>query len=423
MSKRHSRKRHRLTIRRRETTGVPPGSLVVDPQAMPPKVRAIAFGPAGFEELTAPTTGQLQTWLAGGGVTWVDVEGLADLNLLRSLANVYGLHGLALEDVVNVHQRPKAEQYQDQLFLVARMPHSLDERLHTEQVSLFLGRNFVLTFQEGHPGDSFGGVRQRIRSAAGRIRELRADYLAYSLIDAVIDAYFPYVEHYSEALETLEDAILRGDGRAYIGRLHELKGDLLVLRRTVWQQRDALNVVIRDAGSLVTPETLLYLRDCHDHTLQLVELVETEREVAADLLQLELSMASNRMAEVTKVLTVVATVFIPLTFVAGVYGMNFDPHVSPWNMPELHARYGYPAVLAAMGAIALAMGYFFRRRGWIGPRSQSIVYERPTASLPQPGAAAQPAAERSRSTVPERPTTLRPGVEQHAEAHGPDPRR
>jgi magnesium transporter len=239
------------------------------------------------------------------------------------------------------------------------------ERLEAEQLSLFLGDRFVVTFQEGKPGDSLEPVRKRLRESAGKLRTLGADYLAYALIDAVIDGYFPVLEEYGERLETLEDEILDKPGAGTIARLHGIKRDLLEVRRAVWPLREALAALDRDPGELVTAETRVFLRDCYDHVVRVMDLVETYRELCADLMDVYLSSVSNRLNEVMRVLTVFSAIFIPLTFIAGVYGMNFHTDASPWNMPELAWKWGYPFCLGLMLATAGGLLVFFARKGWL----------------------------------------------------------
>jgi magnesium transporter len=297
-------------------------------------------------------------------VTWIDVQGLGDLEAIRHLGDIFALHQLALEDVLNLHQRSKVEEYDDYLFIVTRMPADTP-RSDTEQISMFLGRNFVLTFQE-RPGDVFDPIRSRIRSHKGRTRTSGPDYLAYALIDAVIDNYFPILEHRGEALELLEDRVVAKAEPVLAGEIHDMKRDLIELRRAIWPQREMLNALIRTESDLVTDTTRLYLRDCYDHTIQLMDMVETDREIALGLVDVYQSSLSNRMNEIMKVLTIFATVFMPLSFIAGFYGMNFDRNASPWNMPELGWYYGYPAAIAMMAMVAVVLLAYFRRRRWIG---------------------------------------------------------
>ena len=349
---------------RRSTPGAPPGTFVVDPEAPPTLVRVIAYGPDGFldqpvEDLRS-LAGLQRTW----PVVWVNVDGLGDEKLLREIGEIFGLHPLALADVTNVPQRAKVEQYGRQVFVVTRMAHA-GEELETEQLSLFLGEGFVLTFQE-RPGDCLDPIRERIRKGTAKVRAAGADYLAYAVIDAVIDNCFPVLEQYGERIEALEDRVIADPDARLVGQIHAAKRDLLNLRRAVWPQREALNWLLREQFPLITEDTRLYLRDCYDHAAQIIDILETYRELASGLLEAYMSSLSNRMNEVMKVLTIIATIFIPLSFVAGLYGMNFNPDKSPWNMPELSWRLGYPFALALMAVVAAGMLVYFRRKGWLG---------------------------------------------------------
>jgi magnesium transporter len=296
-------------------------------------------------------------------VTWINVDGLGDAKTIKRLGELFNLHTLALEDVVNVHQRAKVEDYGSQLFVVVRMPRGT-ERVETEQLSLFLGENFVITFQD-LPGDCLDPVRQRIRKSSGRTRKENADYLAYALIDAVVDSYFPIVERIADRLDGLEDQITAHQSPEQNAIIHQLRNELLLLRRAIRPHRDAVNELVRDEHPLVRDETRVFLRDCYDHTSQLVDLLEVYREMAASLRDYYLSIVSNRMNDIMKVLTIIATIFIPLSFIAGLYGMNFDTDL-PGNMPELGWPYGYMVALSLMLAVAIGLIVFFRRRGWIG---------------------------------------------------------
>ncbi len=249
-----------------------------------------------------------------------------------------------------------------------------NSHLETEQVSLFIGRNFVLTFLEA-PGDVFESVRTNLRGAVGRVRSAGAGYLTYTLIDAVVDAYFPLVEAFGERLDALEDEVIDRPNRRAIAEVHNAKHDLRTLRRAVWPLREAINALYRDASPQFDEETRIHLRDCYDHAVQIIDIVETYRELGSDLTDLYLSSLSTRMNDVMKVLTVISTLFMPLTFITGLYGMNFDPNQSRWNMPELTWAWGYPYALSLMAISSAAMLLFFRRRGWLGalgPASGSL---------------------------------------------------
>jgi magnesium transporter len=352
--------------RRRAPPGSSPGTLVADPGAQRPVVRVIGYGPADVQEVEAARLEDIASSRGKWPVVWVNVDGLADMDFIRAIGGMFGLHRLALEDVVNVHQRAKVEEYEDHLFIVSRMV-ALDDAPHTEQFTMFLGEGYLLTFQE-RSGDCFDPVRDRIRRHRGQIREAGADYLAYALLDAVIDGYFPVLEDYGEELEALEDVVMSAPTRGHVNQIHEMKRDLLALRRAIWPQREMISALSRNATKQITEPTRLYLRDCYDHTIQLIDILETFREVASGLVDVYLSSISAHMNEIMKVLTIIATIFIPLSFIASLYGMNFRSDLSPWNMPELSWTFGYPMALGLMAAVAVALLYFFRRRGWLGGR-------------------------------------------------------
>ena len=299
-------------------------------------------------------------------VLWLDVTGLGDAALVQSIGEHFGIHRLALEDVLHPNQRPKVERHEEVDFVVVRMARiASDDALDVEQVSMFLGKDFVITFQERH-GDVFEPVRNRIRESRGRIRGQKSDYLLYALVDAVVDNVFPIVEKISERLEDEEDKVLRGeDEETAAERIYDIRRELILLRRAIWPLREAVNELYREDSPRITEDVKPYLRDVSDHTMQLVDLLESEREVVGTLMDVHLTQVSNRMNEVMKVLTIIATIFIPLGFLAGLYGMNFDPGVSPYNMPELSWFYGYPFALSIMALIAIAMLFFFRRKGWL----------------------------------------------------------
>lgn len=364
LTKHHGRKRRAPRSKRRSAPGTPPGSLIPDPDAGRSLLRYIRYDANGIVEDPDCTADELPA-LDDRAVLWVDVVGLGDIELIRTLGERFGLHALALEDVVNVHQRTKAEEYGEQVYIVVRMPMPEADG-ETEQVSIFLAKGLVLTFQE-NIGDCFEPIRQRIRHGKGRIRTLGSDYLVYSLLDAVIDAYFPVLDACGEALASLEDELVR-DPRPYqIEQVHRLKRELLAIRRAVWPARDMLATLLRGELGELAPSTGIYLRDVHDHTVQLIDIVETYREIASGLVDAYLSSQSTKLNEVMKVLTIISTVFLPLTFITGLYGMNFD-RSSPWNMPELGWRFGYVFALLLMAIAAAGLIYYFWSRGWLRER-------------------------------------------------------
>ena len=360
------RNRDRISrrLKRRAAPGAPPGSLTIDPQAPRPVIRLLAYSHDQYiaRDITHPD--ELRQFLGHWPVCWVNVDGLGDAAVLEQLAAIFKLHPLAMEDVVNVHQRSKVDTFGDRTFVVTHMFRMADH-LQSEQVSLFLGPDFVITFQEEAGWDCLEPVRERIRKQATRLCTAGPGHLTYEILDAVIDHYFPVLETFGERLESLEDRILLNPDRAVVAEIHDLKRELLYVRRAVWPQREALNTLVRDEIPHINAEARLYLRDCYDHCVRIIDLVETYREVCSDLMDLYLSSISNRMNEIMKVLTIISTLFIPLTFIVGIYGMNFDTS-SPYNLPELKWRYGYPLCLAVMVIITIGQALFFRRKGWIG---------------------------------------------------------
>jgi magnesium transporter len=343
-----------------------PGTLSIEADASPPVIFLIDYNATNAVRVKIDQPEDCAPYLDSESVSWVDVQGLGNENVLRRVGEVFDLHPLVLEDVVNVPQRPKIDEYGDQVLFIARMvtPKENGRGFVAEQVSLILGKHYLLTVQEEPDYDCFGPVRERIRSAKGTIRQHGADYLAYALIDAIIDGFFPVLEDYGEALEELEDEVVESPTRQSLEKIHRIKRELLALRRAIWPQRDAINSLIRDCHDLISEEVRVYLRDCYDHTVQVIDMVETYREVASSLMDVYVSSVGNRMNEVMKVLTIVSTIFIPLTFIAGVYGMNFNPDASPFNMPELNWYWGYPLCWLVMIAVALVMVLYFKRRGW-----------------------------------------------------------
>jgi magnesium transporter len=347
---------------RRAPAGASPGTLVIDPAAPQPVIEVTAYGPGDYMERKAVGADDAFREVGKQPVVWINVDGLGDEKILRRLGELFNLHPLAIEDVVHTHQRAKVEEFDTHQFIVARMVVS---GVQTEQLSIFLGKNFLLTFQEKPGGDPFGPVRERLRQGRGRSRRSGPDYLAYALFDALIDGYFPALEAIGEELDAIEEQVLNLPSRATIARIHELKRQLIVLRRAIWPLREAANALIRDETGFIQPETRPFLRDCYDHCVQLIDLAENHRDLASELSDLYLSSAGHRMNEVMKVLTIITTLFMPLSFIAGVYGMNFNTGKSPWNMPELDWYWGYPFAWGLMVIMTLAMGVFFKRKGWL----------------------------------------------------------
>ena len=349
--------------KRAHSPGTLPGTLAAHAEAVPGPVRitAVRYGPDHWEERTL-SPGEISSLSAPGqGVLWLDVCGLSEVEVVRAVGERFGFHPLALEDVLNIPQRPKVEGYGNHALVVLREVRYPEE---PEQLSLFLAERMVVTFQE-RPGGAFETVRERIRQGKGRIRQSGADFLLYSLCDAVLDAFFPTLEKLGDEVERLEERVVREPVPETFREIRGAKRHLLEVRRAVWPARDAMGELLRQESPLIAAETKVFLRDCYDHTVQVMDMVETYRELVASLVDEYMSSVSNRMNEIMKVLTIIATIFIPLTFLAGIYGMNFDPSASPWNMPELSWRYGYPAVLGAMAAVAVGLVVYFRRKRWL----------------------------------------------------------
>lgn len=362
--RRHSR--HYLDLGSRYRIGSPPGALEPHPEAAPTVVRRTVYDTdTVHEERFEGTIPRNKLAREPNRVLWLDVVGLGSVDAFKHIIATFSLHALAVEDVLHQRQRPKAEVYGDTLFIVVRIPHLHEGGMTFEQVSLFLGRDFVLTFQE-EEADCFGTIRERLRRKQGRVRQNGADYLAYAILDSAIDQYLPLADTMGDRLDQMEREILSSADSAVVQRLLEFRGDLNQLRRNVAPARDAVAAMASLSGTLVSEETKIYLRDCQDHIVQLNEVTESYGDTVAALVSIHLSLASQRLNEVMKVLTVFAALFMPLSFIAGVYGMNFDPKASPYNMPELGWAYGYPSVLVVMLLLAAGLVLFFRRRGWLG---------------------------------------------------------
>ena len=344
--------------------GAPPGTVVPTAAAPPPVIRVLAFGPDGYDEETLEDPTRIKPYLDRWPVTWVDVYGVGDARTIVALGELFGLHLLALEDVVHTHQRPKVEEYGDHDFVVLRMA-VLDEGLDIEQVSLFFGPGFVLTFQE-RPGDCLDPLRARVREGRGQVCQRGADYLAYSVIDSVVDSFFPVIERYSLRLEELEDKVLDRPDRRVLGEARDLRHDLLELRRSILPVRDVVASLRREDHLHVSPETRLYLRDCEDHAERLFELLETYRDMSGGLMDIYLSAAGHRMNQAAQVLTVLGAVLLPLTLVTGLYGMNFD-RAAPWPAREFDWIHGYPLSMVLMVLLTIGLLAFFWKKGWLGP--------------------------------------------------------
>lgn len=349
------------TRRHARTAGLPPGAVVYrgPEQARPVRLSVMDFDVDTLAEWTTEAVADVAPLRTSPTVSWITVDGLHDTDLLGALGEHFGIDPLVLEDIAHTEQRPKVEAYEDYLFLTLKMIDLDDDAaLRMEQVSLLLGPHYVISFLET-PGDVFGPVRNRIRSARGRIRQQRPDYLAYALVDVIVDHYFVVLEHLSDTGEAIEDQILEEATPDAQEAINTLRRQLIGMRRAVWPVRELLGRLERLESPLVGAGLRPFLRDAYDHAVQAVDLVESLRDVVSSLTDLYMTAISNRMNEIMKVLTIIGTIFIPLTFIAGIYGMNFT------HMPELDAPYGYPIVLAVMAAIAGSLLIYFRRRQWI----------------------------------------------------------
>lgn len=346
--------------------GTTPGQLNIQDDAQPADLVLIDYDRDRSERISIENPELIHKYLKTHTVSWIDVLGLGNMDTWEALIPIFNLHPLLIEDVVNVPQRPKIEHYEDQLLIISIMVVLNSERtgFTKEQVSLVLGKNYLLTVQEEPEEDCFHGVRQRIEVDRGIIRKQGADYLAYCLLDAIVDGFFPVLEYYGELIEDLEEEVILRPNRSTLEKIYKIRRELLTIRRAIWPQRDAINSLIRDGSYLISSEVQIYLRDCYDHTVQVMDMVETYRELATGLMDVYLSAVSNKMNEIMKLLTVVSAIFIPLTFIAGVYGMNFDRSKSPFNMPELGWYWGYVFCLTLMGITAGGLVLFFWKRGW-----------------------------------------------------------
>ena len=361
---------------RRAKPGARPGAIEVPEGASPPHIRLFGFGPDKLTTRENCTVEQVAAERGKHPVLWIDVAGLGDAQVIEEFGNLLGIHRLALEDLCQIPQRSKVENFRDYLFLVTQVPRRLEQPAGkrdgtqgVEQISFFVGKDFVLSWRE-HRGTCFDAVRDRLQVDHSVIRSSGSDYLVYALLDAIIDSYFPKLEQISDTLDELDEQLETGTANGIVAPLHGVRHDVRLLRRIIWPLREAVDALRSEHDWLITEETQVYLRDCTDHVAQIIETLEGCREACSDLRDYHATEISNRMNEIMKVLTIIATIFIPLSFIAGIYGMNFDPEVSGLNMPELRWRGGYLFALGLMGAIAAGQLFFFRHMGWLGKGSE-----------------------------------------------------
>lgn len=352
----------RLTKGRSRKSGLPPGTLVHigAKRAEGMKISLISYDGAELEERECQDVGQCLACRGKRAVTWINVEGIDRTEVLEKFGDAFGIHPLVLEDILNTEQRPKIEDYGSYYYMVLKMLHAAapGEGIVTEQVSIVFGSNFVISFQEGIHGDAFNAVRERIRNDKSRIRKSGVDFLVYSLIDAIVDNYFVVLEKMGEAIESVENEVVANPTPRTLEILHRMKREVLFLRRSVWPLREVIVGMERDED-LFQASTRVYLKDVYDHTIQVIDTIEIYRDILSGTLDIYLSSISNKLNTVMKVLTVIATIFMPLTFIAGVYGMNFK------HMPELEWIYGYPLILSVMITVAVVMLVYFRKKKWI----------------------------------------------------------
>jgi len=363
-----------MFTKRHGPPGSPPATLrphLVDGQNRKPTIQVIQYDENDLIEHEIADAHELASHLNNGKILWINIDGLGDAEALTLLGNRFKLHPLALEDVLNTGQRPKIEQTPDYVFVVAQMVYQNQNlTICGEQVSLFFGKNFLITIQEEGDYDVFEPVRARLRSGRGLIRKSKADYLAYALLDSIIDHYYPVLENIGTAIEELEDELLEKPSREMVVTLHEYKRSLSQMRRFVWPLRDVVNGLLHDPSGFIASTTKVYLRDCYDHTVQLMDLVESYKEISAGLMELYHSSVGLRTNEVMRVLTVITSIFIPLTFIVGIYGMNFAPHTDegkplPLNMPELYQPHGYIWLMVIMFLIGVVQLFIFKKMKWL----------------------------------------------------------
>ncbi|MCL4477343.1 MAG: magnesium/cobalt transporter CorA [Nitrospirae bacterium] len=352
----------KLMKKRSRKSGLPPGTLVHigEKKTEEIKITVMDYDETSCREEQFTSIEACFVFKDKPSVTWINVEGLHNIENIQKLGDCYGFHPLVLEDILNTDQRPKIEDFDAYLYIVLKMLHNgKSPQTVTEQISLILGPNYVISFQEGIEGDVFNSIRERIRTGKGRIRTQGADYLAYSLIDAIVDNYFVVIEKMGERIEDLEDELIKSPVAETLQEIHDLKREMIFLRKAVWPLREVISSLGRGESPLIKDPTRIYLRDVYDHTIQVIDAIETSRDMLSGMLDIYLSSMSHKMNEVVKFLTIIGTIFIPLTFLAGVYGMNFE------HMPELKWRWGYFVLWAVMSGMAVFMLLYFKKKKWL----------------------------------------------------------
>jgi len=347
--------------------GFMPGSpvFVGDKKAEEIRITAIDYNADIFEIKAIEKVEECFPFKEKPTITWINVDGLHDVTVIQELGKCYDWHPLIVEDILNTHQRTKMDVFDDYIFISLKMLtyNSEAKTLAAEQVSLLAGDNYVITFQEKE-GDIFDPLRTRIENSKGRIRKVGADYLAYALIDSIVDNYFRVLESIGEVMEEMEEELVTNPMPDTLQRMHDLKKEMIYIRKSVWPLREIISGLQREETPLIKEATYIYIRDLYDHTIQVIDTVETFRDMISGMLDVYLSSISNKMNEIMKVLTIFAVIFIPLTFIAGIYGMNFNPEKSPFNMPELNWYLGYPFALCLMIIVGVGMLFYFRKKKW-----------------------------------------------------------
>lgn len=348
--------------KRAKKKGLPPGTIVHTGEEKGGKaeVTVIDYDERGLTEKVAKKAEDCFGFKGNKRTTWINIDGVHDVGIIKKLGEHFGVHPLILEDIANIDQRPKVEEFDDYLFIVARMFYNgqKEGEVESEQISFILGKDFVISLQESE-GDIFDPVRKRIREGKGILMRMGPDYLLYALLDAIVDNYFVILEGVGEKIEDLEEELTENPTSKTLQRLHALKRDMIYLRKSIWPLREVISALSKSDSKLVKKGTVRYLRDVYDHTIHVIDTIETYRDILSGMVDLYLSSISNKMNEVMKVLTIIATIFIPLTFITGLYGMNFH------YMPEIEWVHGYPFALGVMLLVALVMFLYFRSRKWI----------------------------------------------------------
>ncbi len=355
------KKIRKLTGKKRKKAGEPPGVLSKSEDTVEEdiKITYIDYDKDSHQEKEMKNIDECYKLKESPTVSWINVEGLSDIELIGQIGEIFEIHPLIQEDIVHTHQRPKIEEHEKTLYIVLKMLNynESSQEIESEQISIVLGENHVITFQE-RQGDVFEPIRTRLKNELGRIRSMGSDYLAYALIDIIVDNYFIILEKISDRIEIIETELVNQPSEDTLTEIYALKNEMIFLRKSVWPLREVINRLEKNEIQFITRPVKLYLRDVYDHTIQVIETVETIRDMLGGMLDIYLSSISNKMNEVMQVLTIIATIFIPLTFIAGIYGMNFQ------YMPELTWKYGYFIVLFIMLAVAGYMVYFFKKKDW-----------------------------------------------------------